>query len=261
MEPLRLAFEVACPVERAFDLWANHTSRWWPHRHSVSAEPGLEIIFEPRPGGRIYERTPGGAEHEWGEVLAWEPPRRLVYLWHLRFDRRDATEVEVTFSPAGDGTSVAITHRGWERLGAAGPERRERNRRGWAGVTPRFRVAALVDADELVIAELTSQGGEGFIAPLHIHHADDEAWLVLEGALLVRRGDRDVPAGPGEAVLVPRGTPHTFWNAHDGPTRYLLAMTPRIQRLIDALHAPSDRPVEELFRAHASEYLGWPSDQ
>jgi uncharacterized protein YndB with AHSA1/START domain len=144
MEPLELEFTVRCAPERAFALWAEQTSRWWPHGHSVSGEPGLTVTFEPRPGGRIFERTPEGAEHEWGEVLAWEPPRRLVYLWHLRFDRSDATEVEVTFTPAGDGTAVRIEHRGWERLGAVAAERRDRNRRGWAGVTQHYR--ALADA-------------------------------------------------------------------------------------------------------------------
>jgi uncharacterized protein YndB with AHSA1/START domain len=141
VEPLLLEFTVACPVERAFDLWARETSRWWPTGHSVSADPGLSVTFEPRPGGRIYERTPDGDEHDWGEVLVWEPPRRLEYLWHLRFDRSDATEVAITFAEAGDTTMVSIVHRGWERLGAAGPERRERNRRGWAGVIEHYREA------------------------------------------------------------------------------------------------------------------------
>lgn len=142
MEPLRLEFKVACPPERAFELWAGQTSSWWPHGHSVSADPGLTVTFEPHPGGRIYERTPAGAEHDWGEVLAWEPPRRLVYLWHLRYDRADATEVEITFEPAGTGTAVAIVHRGWERLGAKGPERRERNQRGWDGLLRHYRSKA-----------------------------------------------------------------------------------------------------------------------
>jgi hypothetical protein len=62
-------------------------------------------------------------------------------VWHLRFDRSDATEVAVTFAEAGEETSVSIIHRGWERLGAAGPERRERNRRGWAGVAEHYREA------------------------------------------------------------------------------------------------------------------------
>ena len=142
MEPLELEFTVACHPARAFTLWAEQTTRWWPHGHSVSGEPGLTVTFEPRPGGRIFERTPGGAEHDWGEVLAWEPPHRLVYLWHLRFDRADATEVEVTFTPVPEGTRVRIEHRGWERLGAVAVERRDRNHRGWAGVIEHFIRAA-----------------------------------------------------------------------------------------------------------------------
>jgi uncharacterized protein YndB with AHSA1/START domain len=141
MEPLVVEFAVACPPERAFEMWAERASLWWPPGHSVSARPGLSVTFEPRPGGRIYERTPEGDEHDWGEVLAWEPPRRLVYLWHLRFDRADATEVEVTFEAEAEGTAVAIVHRGWERLGAKGPERRERTKAGWASVIEPYRRA------------------------------------------------------------------------------------------------------------------------
>ena len=141
MEPLELRFTVECSPEHAFEVWATRTSLWWPHGHSVSADPGLTVTFEPRPGGRIFERTPDGTEHDWGEVLDWEPPRRLRYLWHLRFDRADATEVEIVFAPAAEGTEVTIVHRGWERLGAKGPERRERNRRGWDGLIPHYRRA------------------------------------------------------------------------------------------------------------------------
>jgi len=141
MDPLQLEFTVECPVEDAFDLWARRTAMWWPKGHSVSADPDLVVTIEPRVGGRIFERTPAGAEHDWGEVLAWEPPRRLAYLWHLRFDRSDATEVEVTFQPAGDGTAVRIVHSGWARLGAKAGERRERNKKGWAGVLEHYRAA------------------------------------------------------------------------------------------------------------------------
>ncbi len=41
-------------------------------------------MLETALGGRIYERTPTGVEHEWGEVTVWEPPTRLGYRWHLR---------------------------------------------------------------------------------------------------------------------------------------------------------------------------------
>jgi uncharacterized protein YndB with AHSA1/START domain len=136
--PLELRFTVRCSPEHAFDTWANRTSLWRPHGHSVSADPGLTVTIEPRPGGRIFERTRAGDEHDWGEVLDWEPPRRLRYLWHLRFDREDATEVEISFAPAPDGTAVTIVHSGWERLGAKGPERRARNERGWSGLVPQY---------------------------------------------------------------------------------------------------------------------------
>jgi uncharacterized protein YndB with AHSA1/START domain len=140
MEPLELSFAVACPPEHAFSVWAERTSPWWPPGHSVSGAAAL-VAFEPRAGGRIFERAGDGAEHEWGEVLAWEPPRRLVYLWHLRVDRSDATEVEIRFDAAAEGTRVTIEHRGWERLGARAAERRERNQRGWAGLLPHYKAA------------------------------------------------------------------------------------------------------------------------
>ena len=143
IEPLRIAFDVGSPPERSFELWTARTSVWWPATHTVSGRSHVEAIIEPGIGGRIFERTPEGEEHEWGRVTAWEPPRRIAYLWHLRQDRADATEVEITFTEAeGVGTTVSIEHRGWERLGARGPMRREQNQSGWAGLLPQYRAAA-----------------------------------------------------------------------------------------------------------------------
>jgi uncharacterized protein YndB with AHSA1/START domain len=149
IEPLRLSFTVACPPERAFELWTARTSLWWPVSHTVTAEAGLEVVLEPRVGGRIFERAPSGREEDWGEVVLWEPPRRLGYRWHLRQDRADATDVEIAFVPEGDGsTRVDIEHRGWERLGARGPGLRERNERGWGGLTPHFVAACAGEREE-----------------------------------------------------------------------------------------------------------------
>jgi uncharacterized protein YndB with AHSA1/START domain len=110
--PIEIEFEVACSPEHAFDTWANKTSTWWPRSHSMTSAPGLVVAFEPRPGGRIFERTPDGAEHDWGEVVAWEPPNRLAYLWHLGSDRGRATEVDISFAGDASATTVTITHRG-----------------------------------------------------------------------------------------------------------------------------------------------------
>jgi len=68
-----------------------------------------------------------------------------------------------------------------------------------------------------------------------------------------------VPAGG--AALVPRGTPHTYWNPSPEPARYVLVMTEQIAALIDDLHALETRDeasVSATFASHASAYLGWP---
>ena len=142
-EPIELEFEVACSPEHAFAVWAIKTSLWWPRAHSLSGEQSLTVTFEPRPGGRIYERTSDGIEHDWGEVLAWEPPHRLSYLWHIYGDRSIATEVNILFSASGGTTRVAISHRGWERLGARAADLRQRNQQGWARLIPHYEQACL----------------------------------------------------------------------------------------------------------------------
>src|SRR5437764_3247481 len=80
-----------------------------------------------------------------------------------------------------------------------------------------------------------------YIAPLHLHHRDDEAWYVLEGKLGVRVGEDVVEAEAGAAVFVPRGTVHTYWNAGPGKLRYLLVMTSNIYRMIGEIHQMTER--------------------
>ena len=118
---------------------------------------------------------------------------------------------------------------------------------------------------DIVLAEWRDPGGgtdpPRYIAPLHIHHRDDEAWYVLEGALRFRLGEETVEAAAGGAVLAPRGTAHTYWNPRPEPARYLLVMTARIRALIDAIHAlEAGEPaaLAAVFRDHDSELLGWP---
>jgi hypothetical protein len=136
--PLKLSFDVACSVEHAFDVWTNRIDTWWPPDHSVSGDPDIEVHLQGEVGGRIFERTADGTEHEWGEVTQWTPPTRLAYLWHLRRDRTDATEVEITFVSAGpDATRVEIEHRGWQQL-TDGQQWRERNVIGWQSLVPHF---------------------------------------------------------------------------------------------------------------------------
>jgi mannose-6-phosphate isomerase-like protein (cupin superfamily) len=115
------------------------------------------------------------------------------------------------------------------------------------------------DDTDFVIAEWSDAGVSEWewIAPIHVHHEDDEAWYVLEGMLRFRLGDETFEAGPGSAVLAPKGVPHAYGNARRGElVRYVLVMTTRIYQLVQALHEPGATDYPAIFRAHASELLG-----
>ena len=136
--PLRMSVDVACSVEHAFTVWTSRIDAWWPRDHTVTGQADL-VVLQTGVGGRIYERTSDGVEHDWGEVTVWKPPTQLAYLWHLGADRADATEVEIRFLAQGEGaTRIEIEHRGWQRLGPSGDEWRDRNRAGWQTLLPHF---------------------------------------------------------------------------------------------------------------------------
>jgi uncharacterized protein YndB with AHSA1/START domain len=144
-EPLRYRFRVSCPVDRAFQLWTASAAVWWPMAtHSVSGRRDSVLVIEPGAGGRIYEQTADGQEFSWGVVLAWEPTGRLVCEWLVG---DTPTELEVRFAADGDGgTVVEIEHRGWERFGEAGADRRDLNDKGWSGVIPLYVAACRPEA-------------------------------------------------------------------------------------------------------------------
>lgn len=108
--------------------------------------------------------------------------------------------------------------------------------------------------DSFVLAEWAAEVGDHWIAPLHVHDEDDEAWYVIEGTLEFRL-DADVVEGrAGSAVFARRGTAHTYRNAGASPARYLLVMTPRIAHLIEEIHQP-DADIATVFAAHASRLI------
>ena len=145
IEPIRVSFEVDCGVDHAFSAWTAHIDAWWPKDHTVSGDPATVVVLEPRVGGRIFERDPTGRESEWGEVTAWQPPRRLAYIWHIATDRSNATDVEISFVPVSQGTTrVEVEQRGWERLGnERGRQWRDQNHAGWDRVIPGYQRACV----------------------------------------------------------------------------------------------------------------------
>jgi mannose-6-phosphate isomerase-like protein (cupin superfamily) len=90
-------------------------------------------------------------------------------------------------------------------------------------------------------------------AALHVHHADDEAWHVLDGTLRFRFIDRVVDVGAGGTVFVPAGVAHAY-EARDA--RYLIVLTPRLAALIAELQQTSERSQHfAVYQKYVSELL------
>jgi uncharacterized protein YndB with AHSA1/START domain len=145
---IRKSITVECSPEHAFETYTARIGSWWPlETHSIGGMGGdrlAEAFFEPGVGGRLYERMSSGEEREWARVLVWEPPRRFVINWHVNPDN-PSTEVEVTFTPEGDGTRVEVEHRGWERYGERAAEAFSDYNSGWEPVLARFVEAAAAE--------------------------------------------------------------------------------------------------------------------
>jgi len=106
-----------------------------------------------------------------------------------------------------------------------------------------------------VIHDWPTEGPASEVAPLHVHHADDEAWHVVSGALRFRFADEEVMARAGSTVLVPAGVAHTFGNAGPEPSRYIIILPARLDELISALHEADSAEHAAIYRRYESELL------
>jgi len=141
---VRREVTVKAPVERAFSVFTKGIATWWPREesHNVGPTPA-DAVMEPFEGGRCYSKAYDGTETDWGRVMTWDPPRRVVFAWLLspqweyEPDPAKASEVEVRFEEDGSGgTHVALEHRGFERYAAGGDAMRDQVGRpgGWTAL-------------------------------------------------------------------------------------------------------------------------------
>ena len=131
------AVQVRAPIERAFSVFVEQMETWWPATHHIGKTPFVAIFVEPRVGGKWYERNANGEHCTWGTVLAWEPPHRVRFSWHVgpAHDQPDwvfdpdlsrASEVEIRFSSQGpDVTLVELEHSKLERHGEGAVQLRD----------------------------------------------------------------------------------------------------------------------------------------
>jgi len=121
--PITGTVTVAVPIETAFGVFTGSINSWWPHQFHIGHSDVDQVVLEPDEGGRWYERGVDGVECDWGRVLAWEPPHRLVFTWQINGmwqfdpDPARASEIEARFSADGpDQTIVTVEHRYFDRL-------------------------------------------------------------------------------------------------------------------------------------------------
>ena len=80
---VKSAIVVNAAIERAFDAFTTKFDRIKPREHNMLATDIAESVFEPRVGGRVYDRGVDGSECQWARVLAYEPPDRIVFTWEI----------------------------------------------------------------------------------------------------------------------------------------------------------------------------------
>ncbi len=142
--PVRKTIAVNASPSRAFEVFASRMIRWWRPEHHIGLSPMKELVLEPRVGGRWYEVDEDGGVCEWGKVVAFEPPSRLVLAWQLnqdwKYDANFFTELEVRFIADGAMTRVELEHRNLERFGDKAEEVHAAldSKDGWTGALAAF---------------------------------------------------------------------------------------------------------------------------
>ena len=121
MSSVQTEVVVEAPVSRAFEVFTKRMGAWWPASHHIGKVDMKDVVISAA-DDRWYEVGIDGSECNWGRVLVWDPPHRLVLGWQLTFEWQHdpdfLTEVEVNFTPMGESrTRVALEHRNLERFG------------------------------------------------------------------------------------------------------------------------------------------------
>lgn len=140
---------VKCSRAHAFEIWTKRYDLWWPKTHKIGKADFETAIVEEKKGGRWYEVGVDGSTCEWGKVLAYEPPNRVVLAWHTQPnwthdpDPDHASRVEVTFTELGNGhTRVDLVHSELDKHGAGWEEMAKQLADGWSHIMDGWAQAA-----------------------------------------------------------------------------------------------------------------------
>jgi quercetin 2,3-dioxygenase len=125
----------------------------------------------------------------------------------------------------------------------------------------RVLVAAAQTGGSLSVLEWQGSAPGG--PPLHLHHDQDEVFIVEEGQYLFQVGEQQHRLGPGDTIFLPRGVPHGFCQlGASGRLRYLYTPAGRMEAFFAALASvdgpPGPAAAEALFAAHGMQVVGPP---
>ena len=144
---IRHEIVVQAPIARAFYVFTEGFGSFKPPEHNMLGVEIDQTVFEPREGGRVFDRGVDGSECQWARVLAFEPPERVVISWdispqwQIESDPQKASEVEVRFiAEAPERTRVELEHRNLDRHGEGWEASREGvgGDQGWPLYLQRF---------------------------------------------------------------------------------------------------------------------------
>lgn len=122
LSPITHEYDLRCTAKDAFNTYANRIGEWWDPRYTANAETLLEVTIEPRVGGRVFATHRDIGRDDWGEVIVWEPGRRLAHTFTLAQGPRHPSEVLIEFAPTRakgrHGCTVRFIHGGWNQANA-----------------------------------------------------------------------------------------------------------------------------------------------
>jgi uncharacterized protein YndB with AHSA1/START domain/uncharacterized protein YciI len=206
LPPIHREVLVDAAPDTAFSLFTEQIAQWWPLDGLSVFGPGSTVSFT---GGALTERSADGQAAEWGTVTSWHPPDGLSLTWHPGHDGESASQVTVTFTPAGAQTLVVIEHTGWEVFADAAAARAEYDH-GWPEVLRLYQEFAGDgdggDGDGGVWVALVHRPGPAaadgpvFAQPQFREHVDFLGRMAASG-YLVAAGPLTDQAGEGMTIL------------------------------------------------------------
>ena len=135
----------------------------------------------------------------------------------------------------------------------------------WLDVTYKTILSTKDSNGAMSIVDSTSPPESG--PPRHIHHKEDETFVVLTGSCRFWIEGQEQIASAGESVFIPRGREHTFKVVSDEACRHLVILTPGgfegffAEMAAGQFAIPDDmQSIEESAARHNLSFTGPPLD-